>query len=173
MKTRTSRTRTLRRRHRKALTLMAIMLVLVILGILGSMAAMFVQSAQKNGMRKAARAEISSFETAIDRYLMDMYTNPTQQDGLQALLTKPSSDTNNRALFNVAEGSEYFRIAENIGIEAAGAVAEFEAQERVAVLSHFGCLFEKDKDAAERGREVGIDSFDFLNGFVVGHRIRI
>lgn len=96
MKTRPSRTRTLRRRHRKALTLMEIMLVLVILGILGSMAAMFVQSAQKNGMRKAAQAEISSFETAIDRYLMDMYTNPSPQDGLQALLQKPSSDTNNR-----------------------------------------------------------------------------
>lgn len=97
MKTRIQRTRTLRRQQqRKALTLMEVMLVLVILGILGSMAAMFVQSARKDALRKATKAEIDTFVSAIERYSMNMLSDPLPQDGLQALLQKPSSDTNNR-----------------------------------------------------------------------------
>ena len=93
------KTRNLRRlpkRQRKALTLMEVMLVLVILGILGSMAAMFVQSARKDALRKTTKAEIDVFITAIERYSNNMLADPLPQDGLQALITKPSSDTNNR-----------------------------------------------------------------------------
>lgn len=90
------KTRRMRRRQRKALTLMEVMLVLVILGILGSMAAMFVQSARKDALRKSTKAEIDVLVSAIDRYSMNMLADPLPQDGLQALLTKPSSDSNNR-----------------------------------------------------------------------------
>ncbi len=90
MRKRTSRSR------RAGLTLMEVMLVLVILGILGSMAAMFVSSARKDALRKTTKAEIDVLVNAIDRYSLNMLTYPQQQDGLQALLTKPSSDTNNR-----------------------------------------------------------------------------
>jgi general secretion pathway protein G len=75
---------------------MEVMLVLVILGILGSMAAMFVQSARKDALRKSTKAEIDVLVSAIDRYSMNMLADPLPQDGLQALLTKPSSDTSNR-----------------------------------------------------------------------------
>ena len=70
--------------------------MLVILGILGSMAAMFVQGARKDALRKATKIEIDSIMQAVERYSMSMLADPLPQDGLQALLNKPSSDTNNR-----------------------------------------------------------------------------
>lgn len=88
--------RRMRRQRRNGLTLMEVMLVLVILGILGSMAAMFVQSARKDALRKTTKAEIDVLVGAIDRYSLNMLSNPQGQDGLQALLEKPSSDTLNR-----------------------------------------------------------------------------
>lgn len=84
------------RSRRAGLTLMEVMLVLVILGILGSMAAMFVSSARKDALRKTTKAEIDVLVNAIDRYSLNMLANPPAQDGLQALLERPSSDSNNR-----------------------------------------------------------------------------
>ena len=83
-------------RSRAGLTLMEVMLVLVILGILGSMAAMFVSGAQKNAMRRTTRAEINVLVNAMEMYRLDMLGYPTGQDGLQALIEKPSSDTTGR-----------------------------------------------------------------------------
>jgi len=83
-------------RRRKGLTLMEVMLVLVILGILGSMAAMFISGAQDDAMRRATATEISTLETALKQYRMAMYSYPSGQDGLQALIEQPSGDQNNR-----------------------------------------------------------------------------
>lgn len=90
MRTRRSRSR------RQGLTLMEVMLVLVILGILGSMAAMFVSGAQKNALKRATRAEISSFSEALDRYHLDNLSYPSGQDGLQALIQPPSNNQGDR-----------------------------------------------------------------------------
>lgn len=87
----------MRRRHtqvrRHGLTLMEVMLVLVILGILGSMAAMFITTAREDALRKVTKAEIDTLITACDRYTNDMFSEPPD---LQALLSPPSSDQNNR-----------------------------------------------------------------------------
>ena len=123
--------RPLRRRQRNALTLMEVMLVLVILGILGSMAAMFVQSARKDALRKTTKAEIDVLITACERYSLSMLNDPPAQDGLQALLTKPSSDTNNRWAgpyikpgndLKDAWGNEYIYEQEDLGNSQMGVV---------------------------------------------------
>lgn len=125
------KTRKLRRRNRKALTLMEVMLVLVILGILGSMAAMFVQSARKDALRKSTKAEIDVLVSAIDRYQMSMLNYPMAQDGLQALLQKPSSDSMNRWAGPYIKpnndlkdpwGNEYIYEEEDLGNGASGFV---------------------------------------------------
>lgn len=95
MKKQTSH-RGLAARRRTGLTLMEVMLVLVILGILASMAAMFLSGAQKDAMRRATATEISTFETALKQYHLAMFQYPSGQDGLQALVTQPSGDQNNR-----------------------------------------------------------------------------
>ena len=95
MKTRIARKRSVRS-NRHGLTLMEVMLVLVILGILGSMAAVFISGAQKDALRKATYAEINVLENALEQYHISMFQYPTGQDGLQALLTRPSNDANNR-----------------------------------------------------------------------------
>ena len=75
---------------------MEVMLVLVILGILGSMAAIFISGAQKDALRKSTYAEIQVLETALENYHINMFSYPTGQDGLNALLEPPSNNTNNR-----------------------------------------------------------------------------
>ena len=83
-----------RRRPRGGLTLMEVMLVLVILGILGSMAAIFLRGAQTKAWIRSTRAEIAVFEAGLEAYHIDNFSYPQQQDGLQALLTKPSNAQN-------------------------------------------------------------------------------
>jgi general secretion pathway protein G len=75
---------------------MEVMLVLVILGILGSMAAVFISGAQKEALQRATRAEIKVLEDAVESYNISMLSYPTGQDGLNALMEKPSNDQNNR-----------------------------------------------------------------------------
>lgn len=123
--------RRMRRQRRNGLTLMEVMLVLVILGILGSMAAMFVQSARKDALRRTTKAEIDVIEGAIERYSMHMLDYPQTQDGLQALMEKPSSDTNNRWAgpylkpgndLKDAWGNDYTYELEDLGNSATGVI---------------------------------------------------
>ena len=73
-------------------TLIEIIVVIVIIGILASFVApKFLGRADEARVAKA-KSDILSLESALDLYKLDNYTYPTTDQGLEALVVKPSSD---------------------------------------------------------------------------------
>ena len=67
--------------------------LMVVLSILAMLAALVVPRLFKNvdkGKVNAAKAQISSLESALDSYRLDVGSYPTTQMGLEALQTKPA-----------------------------------------------------------------------------------
>jgi general secretion pathway protein G len=79
-----------RRRRRGAFTLLEVLLVLAILVILGSMVTVFFARTQQGAYEKAARAQISAFEQAIDLYRLHVGTYPSASQGLESLRVPPA-----------------------------------------------------------------------------------
>ena len=82
--------RRIRRRH--AFTLLELMIVLVILVLLFAMVGPRLLGSQKKADIKAAKTQIGNLEAALELYAVDMRTFPSSEDGLQALLEKPSDE---------------------------------------------------------------------------------
>ncbi len=84
--------KTSRRRNRPpgGFTLIEVLLVLVILVILVSLVAGGYISAQRRAMTDAARAQIGLFKTPLTMYHLSLFTYPSTQQGLEALLNPPS-----------------------------------------------------------------------------------
>lgn len=79
-------------RTQRGFTLIEIMVVVVILGIL---AAVVVPRIMDNpGKARAAKAkqDIRQLESALELYKLDNFSYPNTQQGLEALVTKPSGD---------------------------------------------------------------------------------
>ncbi len=72
-------------------TLLEIMVVIVILGLLVSIVAPNVLQNQDRAMVEKAKADISVLEQALDMYKLDNHVYPTTDQGLDALVKKPSS----------------------------------------------------------------------------------
>jgi general secretion pathway protein G len=79
-----------RRRRRGAFTLLEVLLVLAILVILGSMVTVFFARTQQGAYEKAAKAQISAFEQAIDLYRLHVGTYPSASQGLESLRVPPA-----------------------------------------------------------------------------------
>ena len=80
-------------RRAAGFTLMEIMVVVVILGILAALVAPNVFRRVDDARVTKAKQDIRSFETALNLYRMDNYRAPTNDQGLAALVTKPSDST--------------------------------------------------------------------------------
>ncbi|UCD84271.1 MAG: type II secretion system major pseudopilin GspG [Deltaproteobacteria bacterium] len=74
----------------KGFTLIEIMVVVVIIGILTSLVAVNVVGRIDEAKRKAARAQISTFEAALSLYKLDNGVYPETSQGLEALVDPPS-----------------------------------------------------------------------------------
>ncbi len=72
-------------------SLLEIMVVIVILGLLVAVVAPNVLQNQDKAMVEKARADISILEQALDMYKLDNFKHPTTDQGLDALVNKPSS----------------------------------------------------------------------------------
>jgi len=75
-----------------AFTLLEMMVVLLIIAlILGSVAVM-VQSFEGNAQQVATSAKIKSLESALTAYKISNLVYPTQEQGLEALVTRPTAE---------------------------------------------------------------------------------
>ena len=81
-----------KRWNSRGFTLIEILLVLMIISVLAALTVPNFLKQGKNAMRDAAKAEIdANLSTALDLYELDNGRYPTTEQGLQALITEPTT----------------------------------------------------------------------------------
>ena len=83
--------RNLPQKKNRGFTLIEIMVVIVILGILASLVVPKIMSRPDDARLIAARQDISSLTQALKLYRLDNQNYPTTEQGLAALVQKPTS----------------------------------------------------------------------------------
>jgi general secretion pathway protein G len=78
-----------RKRRDRGFTLIEMLIVMVILGLLAALVGPRMFGKVGKSRQKAAKAQISLFETALDTYKLDTGKYPSTSEGLQALRVKP------------------------------------------------------------------------------------
>lgn len=74
----------------KGFTLIEVMVVILILGILAALIVPKIMSRPDEARRVAAKQDIGSIMQALKLYRLDNQTYPSTEQGLQALVTKPT-----------------------------------------------------------------------------------
>ena len=77
------------RRGNQGFTLIEMLIVMVILGLLAALVGPRMFGKVGKSRQKAAKTQISLFETALDTYRLDTSRYPTTDQGLQALRVQP------------------------------------------------------------------------------------
>ena len=77
--------------NQRGFTLIELMVVIVILGILAGLIVPRIMGEPDKAKRIKARVQIESIATALKMYKLDNGKYPTTEQGLQALVEKPSS----------------------------------------------------------------------------------
>ena len=72
-------------------TLIEIMVVIVILGILAAVVVPNIMSRPEEARITKAKQDIRALETALDLYKLDNFNYPTTEQGLEALVTRPTT----------------------------------------------------------------------------------
>ena len=78
----------------KGFTLLELLVVIVIIGLLAGYVAPRYFSQVGRSEVQVARAQIESLEKALDQFRLDTRHYPTAEQGLAALVVKPSSEEN-------------------------------------------------------------------------------
>lgn len=86
------RPRRLRFRDRAGFTLLEILLVVLIISVLAALVAPRIVGRGREARIAAAKQQIQNFETALNLYYLDNDTYPTTEQGLEALVTEPTTD---------------------------------------------------------------------------------
>jgi general secretion pathway protein G len=68
-------------------TLVEVMVTLVIIGLLTTFVVLNVLPAQGKAQVQKVKGDITAIETAMEMYKLDQFTYPTEQEGLEALVT--------------------------------------------------------------------------------------
>jgi len=84
-------------RRQGGFTLMEIMVVIFIIGLLVAIVAPNVLGNQDQAMQQKVRADLATLEQALDLYRLDNLRFPTREQGLKALIERPSSEPLPRA----------------------------------------------------------------------------
>lgn len=77
------------KRKETGFTLIELLIVMIILGLLAALVGPRMFGKVGKSRQKAAKTQISLFETALDTYRLDVGRYPSREQGLQALRTKP------------------------------------------------------------------------------------
>jgi general secretion pathway protein G len=75
----------------RGFTLIELLVVLAILGLLAALATPRVMAHLHRAKAQTAKMEIKNIGTALDLFRIDASRYPTQDEGLQALLTQPAN----------------------------------------------------------------------------------
>jgi general secretion pathway protein G len=81
------------RKRRSGFTLIELLVVLVIIGVLGALIVPNLFSSLDDARATAARTDINTLVQALKRYKLDNQRFPTQEQGLQSLVAKPTAGT--------------------------------------------------------------------------------
>ena len=79
-----------RKRKRFGFTMIEIMAVLIILGLLGTLVVTKVASNVEKAKITITKANLKIYHTAVNHFKMDNNRLPTEEEGLMALIEKPS-----------------------------------------------------------------------------------
>ena len=72
-------------------TLIELLIVMIILGLLAALVGPRMFGKVDKAKQRAAKAQITLFETTLDTYRLDVGAYPTTEEGLQALRVKPDN----------------------------------------------------------------------------------
>lgn len=78
-------------RHVSGFTLIEVMVVVVILGILAAIIVPKIMSRPEQARMVKVKQDIAAIQNALDLYKLDNGNYPTTDQGLQALVTKPTT----------------------------------------------------------------------------------
>lgn len=81
------------RRFSLGFTLLELLVVIVIIGLLAAYVGPKYFSQLGKSEVTTAKAQIEAFEKALDTFRLDVGRYPTSEEGLAALLTKPTNET--------------------------------------------------------------------------------
>ena len=79
-------------RRQAGFTLIEIMVVVVILGILAALVVPQIMSRPDQAKVTVAKGDIRAISAALDMYKLDNHTYPSTQQGLEALVDKPTGN---------------------------------------------------------------------------------
>lgn len=82
--------KTLRASTQRGFTLIEIMVVVVIIGVLGAIVVPQFMSRPDQAKVTAAHTDIQAISTALEMYRLDTFNYPSTQQGLEALVTRPT-----------------------------------------------------------------------------------
>lgn len=77
-------------RRRAGFSLVELLVVIVIIGLIATVVAINVLPAQDRAQVEKARADIAVLEQALESYRLDLFSYPTTEQGLEALLAAPT-----------------------------------------------------------------------------------
>lgn len=83
-----------RARPASGFTLLELLVVMVLIGMLAGFVAPRYFAQVGKSQVKVARAQLDAFDKALDQFRLDVGHYPTSEEGLQALVVKPSSEPN-------------------------------------------------------------------------------
>ncbi len=84
-------TQSLKHQDQRGFTLIEIMVVIVILGILAAVVVPKIMSRPEEARIAKTKQDIRALETALDLYKLDNFNYPTTEQGLDALVTQPTT----------------------------------------------------------------------------------